>query len=101
LSYFYLKKMVWYVRDTQTYWTLFQCQNYFQNKHSLCGTLMKTGPVRNAQQTKVCVYNIPFDCGRYHIVETARPLEVHIKEHKFALTKRLLRKLKLAPYACE
>lgn len=27
----------------------------FKSKHTLCGTLMKTGPVSDAQQTKQCV----------------------------------------------
>jgi hypothetical protein len=42
--------------------------------------LMKTGLVRDAQQTKQCVYNISRDCGRCYISETSRPLEVLIKE---------------------
>jgi predicted GIY-YIG superfamily endonuclease len=55
---------------------------------------MKTGPVRDAQQTKQGVYNIPCDCGRYYIGETSRPLEVRIKEHKYDLTQCLLEKSK-------
>jgi predicted GIY-YIG superfamily endonuclease len=42
---------------------------------------MKTGPIRNAQQTKKYVYSIPCECGRCYIGETSRPLEVRIKEH--------------------
>jgi hypothetical protein len=62
---------------------------------------MKTGPVRDAQQTKQCVYSIPCNCGRCHIGETSRPLEVCIKEHKYNLTQRLLEKSKLAQHEYE
>jgi hypothetical protein len=48
-------------------------------------TLMKTGPVRNAQQKKQCVYNIPYDCDNCYIGERSRHLEVFIKEHKVCL----------------
>jgi hypothetical protein len=60
---------------------------------------MKTGPVRDAQQTKKCVYNIPCDCGRRYIGETSRSLEVGIKEHKYNLTQGLLEKSKLAQHS--
>jgi hypothetical protein len=60
---------------------------------------MKTGPVRDAQQMKKCVYNIPCDCGRCYIGETSRPLKVCIKEHKYNLTQGLLEKSKLAQHA--
>jgi hypothetical protein len=60
---------------------------------------MKTGPVRDGQQPKQCVYNISFDCGRCYIGETNRTLEVHIKEHKYNLTQSLLEKSKLAQHA--
>jgi hypothetical protein len=53
---------------------------------------MKTGPVRDAQQTRQCVYIIPCDCGRPYIGETSRPLEVRIGEHKYNLTRSLLEK---------
>jgi hypothetical protein len=62
---------------------------------------MKTGPVRDAQQTKQCVYSIPRDCGRCYIGETSRPLEAFIKEHKYNLTQGLLEKSKLAQHAYE
>jgi hypothetical protein len=41
---------------------------------------MKTGPVRDVQQTKQCVYNVPCVCGRCYIGEASRPVEVRIKE---------------------
>jgi hypothetical protein len=56
----------------------FHLRTIFKTKHTLRGTLIKTGPVRDAQQTKQCVYNIPCDCGRCYIGKTSRPLEVHI-----------------------
>jgi hypothetical protein len=62
---------------------------------------MKTGPVRDIQQTKQCVYSILFDCGRCYIGETGRPLEVRIKEHKYNLTQCLLEKSKLSQHAYE
>jgi hypothetical protein len=79
----------------------FNLRTIFKTKHTLRGTLMKTGPVRDTQQTKQCVYSIPCDCGRCYISETSRPLEVHIKEHKYNLTQGLLEKSKLAQHAYE
>jgi hypothetical protein len=40
----------------------FNVRAIFKTKHTLHGTFMKTGPVRDAQQMKQCVYNIPCDC---------------------------------------
>jgi hypothetical protein len=62
---------------------------------------MKTGPVKDAPQTKQCVYNIPCYCTRCYIGKTSRPLEECIKEHKYNLTQGLLEKSKLAKYAYE
>jgi hypothetical protein len=62
---------------------------------------MKTGPVRDGQQTKQCVYRISRECGRCYIDETSRPLEVRIKEHKYNLTQGQLEKSKLAEHAYE
>jgi predicted GIY-YIG superfamily endonuclease len=67
----------------------------------ICGTLMKTGPVRDVQQTKKCVYCISCDSGRCYSGERSRPLEVRIKEHKYNLTQGLLEKSKLAQQAHE
>jgi hypothetical protein len=60
---------------------------------------MNTGPVRDVHQTKQCAYSIPCDCGRCYIGETSRPLEVHIKEHKYNLTQGQLQKSKLGQHA--
>jgi predicted GIY-YIG superfamily endonuclease len=60
---------------------------------------MKTGPFRDAEQTKQCVYNIPCDSGRCYNGETSRSLEVRIKEHKYNLTQDLLEQSKLAQHA--
>jgi hypothetical protein len=79
----------------------FSLRTIFKTKHTLRGTLMKTGPGRDAQLTKQCVYNIPCDYDRCCIGETCRPLEVCIKEHKYNLTQGLLEKLKLAQHAYE
>jgi predicted GIY-YIG superfamily endonuclease len=62
---------------------------------------MKTGPARDAQQTKQCVYSIPCDCGRCYTGETRRPVKVRIKEHKYNLTQGLLEEPKLAQHAYE
>jgi hypothetical protein len=35
-----------------------------KNKHTLHATMMKNGPVQNAQQTGQCVHSIPYDSGR-------------------------------------
>jgi hypothetical protein len=79
----------------------FNLRTVFKTKHTLHGTLMKTRPVRDAQETMQCVYSIPFDCGRCYIGEISRPLEVRIKEHIYNLTQRLLEKSKLAQHAYE
>jgi predicted GIY-YIG superfamily endonuclease len=79
----------------------FNVRTIFKTKHALCGTLLKMGLVRDAQQTKQCVYSIQCDCGRCYIGETSRPLEVHIKEHKCNLTQGLLEKSKLVQHAYE
>jgi hypothetical protein len=60
---------------------------------------MQTGPIRDVQLTKKCVYSIPCDCGRCYIGERSRHLEVCIKEHKYTQTQVLLEKSKLAQHA--
>jgi hypothetical protein len=57
----------------------FYVRTISETKHALSGALMKTGPVRDAQQMKQCVYNIPPDCGRCYIGETGRLLEACIR----------------------
>jgi predicted GIY-YIG superfamily endonuclease len=79
----------------------FSLRTIFKTKHTLRGTLMKTGSVTDAQKTKQCVYSIPCDCGKCYIGETNRPIEVRIKEHKCNLTQGLLEKSKLAQHAYE
>jgi hypothetical protein len=74
-------------------------ETIFKTKHTLRGTLMKTGLVRESHQTKQCVYNILCDCGTCYISKTSRPLEVSIKEQKYNLTQGLLEKSKLVQYA--
>jgi hypothetical protein len=73
----------------------------FSKRNSFRGTLRETGPVRDAQQTKQCVYSIPRDCGRCYTGETSRRLEARIKEHKYNLTQGLVEKSKLPQHACE
>jgi predicted GIY-YIG superfamily endonuclease len=58
--------------------------------------MIKSGSLRDVQQTKQCVYSIPCDCSTCYIGETSRPLEVRIKDHKYNLTEGLLEKSKLA-----
>jgi hypothetical protein len=50
----------------------FNLGTVFKTKYTRRMTLMKTGPVRDAQQTKQCVYSNPCDCGRCYISETSR-----------------------------
>jgi hypothetical protein len=61
----------------------FNIRAIFKTKDTLHGLLMKTGPVRDVQRVKLCVYNTPCDCSRYYINETSRHLEVHVEEHKY------------------
>jgi hypothetical protein len=85
----------------------FNLRTIFKTKHTLRETLMKTGPVRDAQQTKqcvcvcVCLCNIPYGCGRCYIGETSRSLEVRIKKYKYNLTQDFHEKSKLAQHAYE
>jgi hypothetical protein len=79
----------------------FNLGTILKTKHTLRGTLMKTGPVRDAQQPKQCVYNIPCDCGRCYISKMHRPLEACIKEDKYNPTQGLLEKSKLAQHVYE
>jgi hypothetical protein len=72
----------------------FNVRTIFKTKHTLHGTLTKTGLVRDAQQMKQCMYSIPHDCGGCYINKTSRPLGVYIKEHKYNLTQGLLNKSK-------
>jgi hypothetical protein len=94
-----------YVKDTSEKFrrigNRFNLRTVFKTEHTLRGTLMKTGPVRDAEQTKKCVCSIPCDCGRCYNGETSRPLEVRSKEHKYNLTQGLLEKSKLAKLAYE
>jgi hypothetical protein len=76
----------------------FNARTIFKTKHTLHGTSIKTGLVRNAHQTKQCVYNMPCNYGSYYIGETCRPIEVRITEHKYNLTQSLLEKSKLAQH---
>jgi hypothetical protein len=77
----------------------FNVKTIFKTKHTLHGTLMKTGSVRNVQQTKQCVYCIPCDCGRCYTGEPSRPSEVCNKEHKYKLSQGLHEKSKQAKQA--
>jgi hypothetical protein len=79
----------------------FNVRTIFKSKHTLRGTLMKTGAVRDAQQTQQCVCNIPCDRDRCYVGEISEPLETRIKEHKYNLTRGLLGKSKLAQHAYE
>jgi hypothetical protein len=53
----------------------FNLRTISKTKHTLRGTLTKTGRVRDAQQTKQCVYSIPCDCGRCYSSEASKSLE--------------------------
>jgi hypothetical protein len=76
----------------------FNVRTIFKTTHTLHGTLMRTGSLRNGQQVKQYVYSIPYDCGGCYIGKTGRPLEVRIKEHKYNLIQDLLEKSKLAQH---
>jgi hypothetical protein len=62
----------------------FNVKTILKAKDTFHGTIMKSGPVRYAQQTKQCVYNIPRECDRCYVGETSRPLEVFVEEHKYS-----------------
>jgi hypothetical protein len=73
----------------------------FSELNILRGTLMRTGPGTDAQQTKQCLYNIPRNCGWCQMDEASRHLEVCIKEHKYSLTQDLDQKSKSVQHAYE
>jgi hypothetical protein len=50
----------------------FNVRTIFKTKHTLRGTLMKTGTDKEAQEIW-CVYSIPLDCGICYIGEKSRP----------------------------
>jgi hypothetical protein len=79
----------------------FNVRTIFLAKHTLCGTLVKPGPVRDAKQTKQWVYNIPCEFGRCNVSETRRSLEICIKDHKYNLKEGLLEESKLGQHAYE
>jgi hypothetical protein len=81
--------------------TRFNIRTITKTKHTLHGALVQAVPVRDAQQTKQCVYNIPSDCGRCYTSESSRHLEVRFKEQKYNLIQGLIEKLKLAQHAYE
>jgi hypothetical protein len=62
--------------------------------HTLRGTVLEIGAVRNSQQEKKCVYNIL--CDRCYVGETSRALEVLIKVNRRNLMKGLLETPKIA-----
>jgi hypothetical protein len=93
-----------YVKGTEKFrrtGNRFNVRSIFKTKHTLHGTVMKTRLVKDAQQMKHCVYNIPYNCGRCYIGETGIFLELRIKEHKHNLTQGLLEKPKLAQHVYE
>jgi hypothetical protein len=94
-----------YVKDTSEKFrhigNRFHLRTIFKTNHTLRGTVMKTGPVRDVQQAKQCVYSIPCDCGRCYVSQTSRPSEVLIEEHKYNLTQDLVEKSKLVQHAYE
>jgi hypothetical protein len=49
----------------------FNVRTIFKTKHTLRGTLIKIGPVRDAQQMKQCVYNIHMTVGDITSVKQA------------------------------
>jgi hypothetical protein len=69
----------------------FNVRTVFKTKRTLRGTLMKTGPARDAHQTKQMVTS----------EKKSRLLEVLIKEHKYNLTQGLLETSELAQHAYE
>jgi hypothetical protein len=74
----------------------YNVRTIFKTKHILLWAFMTTRPVRDVQQTRRCVYSIPWDCG-----ERSRPLEVRIMEHKYDLRQGLLVKSKSVQHAHE
>jgi hypothetical protein len=79
----------------------FNVRIILKSKHTLRGTLTKTGPATKVQQKNQCVYNIPCGCGRCYIGKTSKPSEVNTKKQKCNLTQSLLEKSKLVQCAYE
>jgi hypothetical protein len=49
----------------------FNVRTVFKTKHTLCGILMETRLVRDAQWMKQCVFDIQCDCGKCYIGKQA------------------------------
>jgi hypothetical protein len=73
----------------------------FKTEHTLRRSLMKTRRERDPQQTALCVYSIPCECGRSYIGETDIPLAMRLSEHRHNLKGVLLEKPNLAQHAYE
>jgi predicted GIY-YIG superfamily endonuclease len=70
-----------------------------KTKHTLKSSLIKTRWERDPQQTTLCVYSIPCECGRSYIGETCRSLAVRLHEHRHK--EGLQEKSKLSQFAFE
>jgi hypothetical protein len=68
------------LRDTRRTGNRFNVRTISKTKHTLRGTFMESGAVRDAQQPTQDVYSIPYVSGSC-IGETGRPLDVPIKEY--------------------
>jgi hypothetical protein len=60
----------------------FNVSNIFKTEYTLREALMGSGPVRDAQLTRRCVFIVSCGCGKCYIAKTDRPLEILVKEHR-------------------
>jgi hypothetical protein len=77
---------------------LYNITMIFRKKHALRSSLMRIRPQRDPQQTAQYVYSTPFECDRYYIGETGRPLAVPLCELTYNWKEVLLDTFKLAQH---
>jgi hypothetical protein len=79
--------------------TVLSVRTILKTTHALCGT-DENGLVKRCTADKITC-TICHVTGRYYIGETSRPIEVHIKEHKYNLIQGMIEKSKVAQHAYE
>jgi hypothetical protein len=78
---------------------LFNVSTICKTNHTLSGTLMNTGPVRDPSRLGN-MHGIYCDCSRCYTVKTgSRPLEVNTEECRYSLMQGLLEKSNLVQNA--
>jgi hypothetical protein len=79
----------------------FNIKTVFKTKCISGNFLRRTKPIIGTLDKSQCVYRTPCECGREHIGETGRPLNIRIREHKYYLREGHIDSSKLTSHAFE